>query len=78
MRTTRSRVSEVGHVSDDEAMAMRARVTWLEQENADLREYIAAWHAWVRAANDVERAQSLATLLLRIDQRRRTEGTLPP
>lgn len=64
-------------MTDDEAMAMRARVTWLEQENADLREYIAAWHAWVRATETDTRSAALETLLLLIDQRRLREGTLP-
>ena len=61
----------------DEVMALTARVRWLEAENADLREYIAAWHAWIRATETDARAQALASLLLLIDQRRRHEGTLP-
>lgn len=61
----------------DEALALHARIRWLEAENADLREYIAAWHAWVRASEQDARSAALKTLLLLIDQRRQRDGTLP-
>lgn len=64
-------------MTDDDALALQARIRWLEAENADLREYIAAWHAWVRASESDTRSAALQTLLLLIDQRRRREGTLP-
>jgi len=58
-------------VTDDEAMAMLSRLRWLEEQNRDLQEYIAAWHAWIRASTDDERSKSLAYLVMQIDQRRR-------
>ena len=61
----------------DEALALHARIRWLEAENADLREYIAAWHAWIRASESDTRSAALETLLLLIDQRRQRDSTLP-
>ena len=64
-------------MNDDDALALHARIRWLEAENADLREYIAAWHAWVRASESDTRSAALETLMLLIDQRRRSDGTFP-
>lgn len=64
-------------MNDDDALALQARVRWLEAENDELREYIAAWHAWVRASESDTRSAALETLLLLIDQRRRSDGTFP-
>lgn len=62
-------------MTDDDALALQARVHWLERENSELREYIAAWHAWVRATESDTRSVALETLLLLINQQRNRDGT---